>query len=338
MTVARLAFIDWMKATGMFLIVFGHVVGGPVNWLTPPIYQKQLGVTFFLFVTAFTLARETRPVARVVINRLFEILLVGGVFAVLVTLASFLTGGRGQLSNYMPFLLGVNVAVNNFPANPTTWYIGTYMHVILVWAAGARFLRPTPALIAASLVAEILIRAALWSSAGVFVAYMALPNWMTVLLLGLYAGRVQDSHAWPPWTTAAAAVAVAAPLACGLIWPFDATFPFRALPAAGAWSLLVASVGVSLFYAGATWLAFRAASRLGRSRVVEFLAAQTVVIFVVHMPLDYGLQALMGSWPQWARAATALVLCYVGLALVGAVVYRWLRPGQLRERVARLAA
>jgi fucose 4-O-acetylase-like acetyltransferase len=338
MSGGRLAFIDWMKAIGMFLIVFGHVVGGPVNFLTPPIYQKQLGVAFFLFVTGFTLARETRPVARVVINRLFEILLVGGAFAVLVTLASFLTGGRGQLSNYMPFLLGVNVVVNNFPANPTTWYIGTYMHVILVWAAGARFLRPTPALIAASLVAEILIRAALWTSAGVFVAYMALPNWMTVLLLGFYAGRRPDTHTWARWATPAAAVAVAAPLACGLIWPFDATFPFRALPAAGAWSELAASVGVSLFYAGATWLAFRATTRLGPSRAVEFLAAQTVVIFVVHMPLYFWLQPLTGSWPAWARAVSALLICYVGLALVGAVVYRWVQPARLRDRVARLAA
>ena len=338
MTIARLAFIDWMKATGMFLIVFGHVVGGPVNFLTPPIYQKQLGVAFFLFVTGFTLARETRPVARVVVNRLFEILLIGGAFAVLATVASFLTGGRGQLSNYMPFLLGANVAVNHFPANPTTWYIGTYMHVILAWAAGARFLRPTPALIAASLVTEVLIRAALWTSAGSFVAYMALPNWMTVLLLGLYAGRTEDTQGSARWTTAVAAVAVAAPLACGLIWPFDAGFPFRALPAAGAWSRLVASAGVSLFYAGATWLAFRATSRLGRSRLVEFLAAQTVIIFVVHMPLYYGLQWLTDAWPQWARAASALVLCYAGLACVGAVLYRWLRPAQLRERVARLAA
>ena len=338
MSSTRLAFIDWMKAIGMFLNVFGHVVGGPLNLLTPPIYQKQLGVAFFLFVTGFTLARETRPVRRVVVNRLFEILLVGGAFAVLVTLASLLTGGRGQLSNYLPFFLGANVAINNFPANPTTWYIGTYIHVILVWAAGARFLRPTAALIALSLVAEIVVRAALWTSAGVFVAYMAFPNWMTVCLLGLYAGRRPDAHVSSGWTTAAAAVAVAAPLACGLIWPFDTTFPFRGVPAAGAWSEVVASAGVSLFYAGATWLTFRATSRLGHSRTVEFLAAQTVTIFVVHMPVYYGLQWLLGSWPQWARAMAALVICYLGLALVGALVYRWLRPAELRDRVARLVA
>ena len=334
MTAARLAFIDWMKAIGMFLIVFGHVVGGPLNFLTPPIYQKQLGVAFFLFATGFTLARETRPVRRVVFNRLFEILLVGSVFAVLMTVASLATGGRGQLSNYLPLALGANVVLNHFPANPTTWYIGTYLHVILVWAAGARFLRPTLALLVAGVVAEIVIRAALWTSVGPFVAYMALSNWMTVLLLGMYAGRVGNTGP-PPWWTIVAALAVATPLACGLIWPFDAAFPFRAQPAAGGWNRLVASVGVSLFYAGATWLAFQVTSRLGRSRVVEFLAAQTMIIFVVHMPLYYALQPLVSAWPSWTRAVAMLIVCYVGLALAGALVYRWLRPASMRELVAQ---
>lgn len=337
MTTPRLAFIDWMKAIGMFLIVFGHVVGGPLNALTPPIYQKQLGVAFFLFVTGFTLARETRPVGRVVVNRLFEIVLVGGAFAVLVTLASLASGGRGQFSNYLPLLLGANVLVNNFPANPTTWYIGTYTHIILLWATVVRHLRVTPTLIAVVAVAEVLIRTALWTSAGTFIAYMSFTNWLTVWLMGLYAGRTAHTPA-PAWTSVAAAVAVAAPLVCGLIWPFDDGFPFRALPAAGPWARLVASVGVSFFYAGATWLAFRATSRLARSSTVEFLAAQTVVVFVVHMPVYHLLAPLMSTWTFWPRAVAMLLVNYVALAFVGALVYRWLRPSALRERVARLAA
>lgn len=337
MSTPRLAFIDWMKAIGMFLIVFGHVVGGPVNALTPPIYQKQLGVAFFLFVTGFTLARETRPVGRVVVNRLFEILFIGMAFAVLATVVSLAAGGRGWLSNYLPLLLGANVLVDNFPVNPTTWYIGTYTHVILLWAAVVRRVRVTPGLIAAVAVAEVLIRTTLWTWAGTFIAYMALTNWLTVWLLGLYAGRVAPVRA-PAWTIAAAALAVAAPLVCGLVWPFDDGFPFRALPAAGAWSRLVASVGVSLFYAGATWLAFAATSALRRSRVVEFLAAQTVVIFIVHMPVYNLLLPRVAGWTFWPRAVLMMTVNYVVLALVGALLYRWLKPAALRERVARLAA
>lgn len=340
MSAPRLPFIDWMKAIGMFLIVFGHVVPGPLNYLTPPIYQKQLGVAFFLFVTGFTLARETRPAARVVVNRLFEIVLIGGAFALLVTAVSFAAGGRGQLSNYLPLLFGANVVIDNFPANPTTWYIGTYMHVILLWAAARRVLRPTPALLLASVVVEVLVRAALWTAAGPFVAYMMLPNWMTVWLLGLHAGRPSNasSETPPPWTTAAAALAVAAPLLCGVVWPFDDGFPLRALPAAGPYSRLVASVGVSLFYIGATWLAFRAIARLRRSRAVEFLAAQTVIVFVVHMPVYLALQPLIRPWPAWARAVSMLLVCYVGLSWAGALINRWVRPVALRDRVAQLVA
>ena len=89
------------------------------------------------------------------------------------------------------------------------------------------------------------------------------------------------------------------------------------------------------FYAGATWLAFRATARLARSRVVEFLAAQTVIIFVVHMPLYYVLHDLMSTWPRWMRAIPYVLLCYVGLAIVGDALYRLVRPADLRERLLR---
>lgn len=338
MSPARLPFIDWMKAIGMGLIVFGHVVGGPLNLMTPPIYQKQLGVAFFLFVTGFTLARETRPVPRVVVNRLFEILVIGLAFALIVSAASFATGGRGQLSNYTPFVLGANVLVNNFPANPTTWYIGTYTHVILLWALVVRRLTVTPGLLVGAVLVEIVVRTLLWSTAGTFVAYMALPNWLTVWLLGLYAGRTAGTTEPPAWATWAAAAAVAAPLVCGAIWPFDDGFPFRALPAAGAWSRAVPSIGVSCFYIGATWLAYRWTSRLARSGVVEFLAAQTVVVFVVHMPVYLWLYPHVAAWSFWPRALLMMAVNWIGLSFVGAALYHLLPPAVLRDRVARLIA
>ena len=336
MTVERLAFIDWMKAVGMFLIVFGHVVGGTVNLVTPPIYHKQLGVTLFMFVTGYTLARETRPTWRVVLNRLFEIMLVTGLCAVVSTIVSLAAGGRGQLSNYLPLLLGANLLLGDFPANPTTWYIGTYIHVILLWALTRGALRPAPAFLVVVAVVEVAVRAALWSRFGAFPAYMALSNWMTVFLLGMHAAR--RAEAAPRWTGAAAAVAVALPLAAGLLWPFDAGFPFRGVPAAGTWSPLVCSLGVSLLYAGATWLAYLVTSTLGRSSVVEFLAAQTAFVFVTHMPAYYGMFWLIGAWPRWARAVPLVLVCYVVLAWVGAAVYRWFRPLEWREALVRHVA
>jgi fucose 4-O-acetylase-like acetyltransferase len=338
MTVQRLAFLDWMKAVGMFLIVFGHVVGGWVNFVTPPIYHKQLGVTLFMFVTGYTWVRDPRPTWRVVVNRLFEIMLITAVCAILSTIVSLASGGRGQLSNYLPLLFGANLLQDDFPANPTTWYVGTYFHVIVLWALLRRTLRPTPAHLTIAVVVEVLVRAALWRRVGAFPAYMAFTNWMTVFLLGLYAGGRAGPGPVPRWTAIAAAAAVAAPLAAGLLWPFDATFPFRSLPAAGGWSPLVSSAGISLLYAGATWLAYLVTSRLARSSMVELLASQTAFVFVTHMPAYYGLFWLIGGWPRWARALPLVVLCYFGLAAIGAVVYRWFRPAEWRDELVRRIA
>lgn len=333
----RLPFLDWMKVIGMFLIVFGHVVGGQVNLLTPPIYHKQWGVTFFLFATGFTLARETRPTWRVVVNRLFEILLVGAAFAVVTTVASLAAGGRGHLSNYWPLLLGANVLNNHFPANPTTWYIGTYLHVILLWAWLRQRLSVRRWWLAIAILVEVAVRALLWDAAGGFVAYQALPNWLTVLLLGLYVGQQPDDWRPPSWASALAAGAVLIPLVAGVVVGFDGEFPFRRLSGAGAAAAWVSSAFVTVLYVATTWLMYRVARRWQRSRVVEWLASQTVFIFVAHMPLYYALLEVVGAWPRSVRAVPLVLLCYLGLAAVGALVYRVVRPAQLRERlVARL--
>lgn len=335
---ARHPFIDWMKAAGMLLIVYGHVVGGVSNVITPPIYQKQLGVAFFLFIAGFSLARDVRPPRQLVVTRLFEILLIGTLFALVSTVASFAAGGRGQLSNYLPILGGVNVVRNGFPANPTTWYIGTYLHVIVLWAVAVRHLAVTPRVIVTSLVAEIAIRAVLWPWAGGFVAYMLLTNWMTPFLLGVYAARRPLDAAYPAWASVVAAVAVSLPLISGLVWSYDTDFPFRGLPAAGALAPLVTSLGVTMLYTGATWLAFRVTATLPRSSVVEFLSAQTIVVFVAHMPVYYALNAMIGHWPRALRAVPLLLACYPALALAGAGLYRWLRPAELKAWTVRRLA
>src|SRR5262245_20095890 len=99
-------FVDWMKAIGLMLIVFGHLAHRSVVWMAPPIYLKQFGVTFFVFATGFTLVRETRPVWRVVYQRLFEVVLWGLGCALTLSAIGALTGGSLQPSNYLPFALG----------------------------------------------------------------------------------------------------------------------------------------------------------------------------------------------------------------------------------------
>src|SRR5262249_51757260 len=142
----------------------------------------------FLFVAGFSLAGERRRTGKVLFNRLFDVFLFGVAFALLMSAVTYVQAGRLSLSNYLPFLLGANTAFDHFPANPTTWYIGTYLHLLLVWAL-LRGRQVWLGWLAAVVAVEVLVRAALAEGAGLYVAYMALSNWMAVFLLGTYCGQ-----------------------------------------------------------------------------------------------------------------------------------------------------
>ena len=105
-TPSRQSFIDWMKAVGMFLIVFGHVVGPPFNQFTQPIYPKQLGVAFFLFITAWSLANESRSGYRVLFNRIFPLYFLGICFALFLSVVLIFVKNDTNPSNYLPFYSG----------------------------------------------------------------------------------------------------------------------------------------------------------------------------------------------------------------------------------------
>ena len=180
MKATREPFIDWMKAIGMLVIVLGHTGGyALVPSHITPFNPKQLGVVFFFLVMGYTLAREQRPRTPSVYNRFFEVFLFGFAFAILLSLIGVMRyvanapgtelpfSGRGlQLSNFLPFVFGLNVFFNNFPANPSTWYIGTYLHVLLLWAFLLRPLRVRWPLLVVSFGFEIVIRAVLMNRLG----------------------------------------------------------------------------------------------------------------------------------------------------------------------------
>jgi hypothetical protein len=331
-------FVEWMKALGMSLIVYGHVAHATTVPLTPPIYLKQFGVAFFLFATGFTLARERRGAGETVFNRLFQVYLFGLSLAFLLTILSAVGGGRGAPSNYLPFAAGLNVVVNNFPANPTTWYLGTYVHVLLLWAVWLRRIRVRTWMVLTVLAIEIPIRAVLMASAGPFVAYMLLTNWAAVFLLGMARGADADEAAVTSGRGYAAA------LVGGLaVWgvamqflPFEPTFPFMSLagwpPAAG---LLFVSASVSFLYVGTTVLLFEATRHFATTpAAVAFIARNSLIIFLVHMPVYYLLQPVLAGWTTsyWTRAGIQLLVCLPGLALMSEGIVTVVRPGQLRGR------
>lgn len=332
-----LPFADWLKAVGLTLIVYGHVAAATTVRWTPPVYPKQLGVAFFVFATAFTLAREQRSRARVIYNRMFEVFCVGLLIAILMSTVSAFVRSDLNESNYLP-LVGLHLFIGDFPANPTTWYIGTYLHMLLLWAFVLRGLRITGAILLPAIVLEIVIRAALMRAAGGHVAYMALSNWLTVLLLGLAAGQKHpaDETAFAKRSLWAVPLMAVWPFAVAPI-PWRHTFPFMSVNGIGILgSTLVVAAASSVVYTGFTLAAYAVARRLPHAAFVQFLARNTVVVFIVHMPVYYVLEYLLRPLvPAYApRVTIEFLMCLPGLALLSEQLRSALPPTVLRDRIA----
>jgi len=329
-------FIDWMKSLGMFLIVFGHVAGGSVIQLTPPIYLKQLGVAFFIFITGWGLARESRDRLQVVYNRLFPVLLLGFGFAMVMSMVVFVTQRHLNASNYLPFFLGINVLLDNFPANPTTWYIGTYIHMLLLWVLVLHKVRVRLWMIGATAVGEIIFRAAMLDTEALFRTYMVLPNWATVFLLGMYMrDREQEANytTLPLYVLGLTTLLIAWTVGMRQI-ALDEAFPFRNFVGmAGPAVLMLRSACITFLYVAYTWLVFEITRRLPGYAIVTFFARHTLLIFIAHMPPLFALQLpLRNMIPDyWLRIGLLMLILYPGLAIVSEVVMRLLQPTKLRD-------
>jgi len=335
------AFIDWLKCLGMLVIVYGHVAGWAPLATLPPIMSKQFGVALFMFIIGYSLSRETRSRWRVAFNRLFEIYLFGLALALILSVITYFTIGRLQISNYAPLLGGVNVIFDFFPANPTTWYLGTYLHVVLLWAVFAHRLRVTTAVLLGALLIEIVVRALLIDTAGRYVAYQSLTNWLTPLLLGAWygqrsgaAGPERSIGVWPAALGLAGGLVLWAAVAARL--PFAPEFPFMKLAVGGPFlGSLVVSVLTSALYVGVTWLTFQAVMKLPAPAPVRFVARNTLIIFLAHMPLYYVMQLALAPWidSRLLRSVLYAVACVIGLGLLSEALHRLVKPRELRDRL-----
>jgi len=332
--------LDTMKATGMLLIVYGHVAHATTVSVAPPIYVKQFGVAFFLFASGYTLARERRSSGEAVIRRLAPVYGYGLGLALVLSVIGAATGTGLALSNYAPFAAGANVLLNHFPANPTTWYVGTYVHVLALWALWLRRITVRPWMIAAAVVAEIPVRASLIVAGLPYVAYMLITNWAAVFLLGSYCGECAIE---PGERNLGTALAYAGLLVGALAaWSFAfrwligvvPTFPFMTITNAGAvTSAVLISTGTSLLYLGPTALTFAVARRFETVPLAGFIARNSLVIFLAHMPVFYVLGPRLSQLGLGyaARAGIEFVVCVFGLAAVSEA----LRAVVRRELVTR---
>jgi peptidoglycan/LPS O-acetylase OafA/YrhL len=336
-------FIDWMKAIGIILIVVGHVASRLVDWLAPPIYPKQLGVAFFLFAAGFSLAGERRPSWSVVFNRLFEVYLFGLALAVLMSAVVYLQRGDVNESNYLPFLLGINVLFNFFPANPTTWYIGTYLHILLVWAWLLRGRTVGLSVLGVVLIIEVALRAVLIRFVGGVIPYMLITNWMSVFLLGTYFRQhLNHRRVLEPWLALGVLLLLAVAGAPSIAATVTGNaFPWQqAVVGPNAGPVLV-SVYVSVLYIAYTFLVFQLTLSARSEGPVRTVAGSTLLVFLAHMPVYYALQPILHDLglSYAVRSLILLVACLPGLVIASVLVDRVVRPKVLRNRLAgRVAA
>jgi fucose 4-O-acetylase-like acetyltransferase len=328
-------FLDWMKAIGIAAIVYGHVAHVTTVTLTPPVYLKQFGVALFVFATGFTLAAGNKPPRVVILSRLFPVYLYGCLLAALLTIVGASTGSGAALSNALPFLGGMNVVLDHFPANPSTWYVGTYLHLLLLWAW---FLRPMqigwPA-IAVALCVEVVVRAMLLAYVGPYVAYMAFTSWIGVFLLGmLHGGRRQAAPASSPLPFVVLLVLGIAGW-MNLAWVLGPipTFPFMTLAGSGVVTgSLVVSLAASTLYLLVTMAVFEATRRAAAPAIVRFAARNSLIVFLAHMPSYFALQPLLArsGLSYWSRVTVLLVICGPVLACVSEAIQKMAPPDRLR--------
>jgi fucose 4-O-acetylase-like acetyltransferase len=332
------AWIDWLKAIGITLIVLGHVAHGALAALVPPIYPKQFGVAMFIYASAYGLARERRASWRAVANRLFEMFLFGMAVAGILSAIGYASDGDLRESNYLPFAAGLNVGLDYFPANPTTWFIGMYVQLLVVWALVLRRLGISAGLIAAAAAGEVVIRALLMERAGDFIAYMNVSNWLTVFLIGMLHGT-RGELPWPRARWWQPALVLAGLLAAWSTAVGDAvtrhSFPLMRLGTEGYAGALTASVAVTFLYVAVTLLVIAMVRSAPALEPVRYVARNTVIVFIGHMPIYFALQPLLRQWTSsyWLIVAIQMVPCYVGLLWISERVRTIVRPAALRDRV-----
>jgi peptidoglycan/LPS O-acetylase OafA/YrhL len=330
--------IDWLKAIGLTLIVFGHVAHGAIAGLVPPIYPKQFGVALFLYASAYGLARERRASGRAVVNRLFEMFLFGLASAAILSGIGFVLERDIRESNYLPFIAGVNVALDYFPANPTTWFIGMYIQLLLLWAMVLRHKRVNLTLCVMVAVAEIAVRALLMLQAGDFVAYMNVSNWLTVFLLGSWHGqRGRIEYVEGPWWRGGLALAAFVMVWSALVGRTVVVdgFPLMRLGFPGAAGALATSIAVTFLYAAVTMLTVATVSSLRAPAGVRYVARNTVIVFIGHMPIYYALQPVLKelTTSYWLVVAVQMLPCYFGLLWVSERVRAVVNPVAVRDRL-----
>jgi peptidoglycan/LPS O-acetylase OafA/YrhL len=120
--------------------------------------------------------------------------------------------------------------------------------------------------------------------------------------------------------------------------PLEMTVPFITLR---GWpqiaGLLTVSAGVSALYLLPTVITFEATRRLAAPAAVRFIARNTPIIFLAHMPVFLALHPVLVAWQLGyaARVIVQLLVCLVGLAALSEAIHRLLERSALYSDLVR---
>jgi hypothetical protein len=122
-----------------------------------------------------------------------------------------------------------------------------------------------------------------------FMAYMLLPNWLTVFLLGMY---LHDKKQEP--TTPFVFILIIAWVGVFIfstsvanVIGFDGEFPFRHMTSDFSLSIPFESLLISATYIIHTLLFFEIARRLPIHSVISFFSRATLITVIIHMPIIF---------------------------------------------------
>lgn len=332
----RSDFVDWMKAVGMFLIVFGHFFGDPFNQFTQPVYPKQLGVAMFVFIMGWGLGKASSTHYQVSYNRIFPMFFWGGIIAMFISMISFFAIQDIAESNYAPLFFGINVVFNFFPANPTTWFIGTYLHIILLWVFVFRHIKITPIVLFLGMIFEIVFRSYFINDNSIFIAYMSLPNWLTLFLLGMYMCQQKDHS-----SSNGLMLRVLGWAGFLIVWAitlnnFDVSnrFPFKSIEISSQLiNALTTSSIVSVVYLANTLFSIAVFSRIKAGRIVRFFSRNTIIVFIGHMPLYFVLEPIVRLvFPSgWPKRLCIVLIMYIGLSWLSELLHKWIKVDSIKK-------
>jgi hypothetical protein len=92
-------------------------------------------------------------------------------------------------------------------------------------------------------------------------------------------------------------------------------------------------MSVTMLYLSYSWLIFEAARRTVAPAWVRLVARNTVIVFIAHMPLYYGLESVIAAKSSGTRLTIEFLLCFFGLVLLSEILRRSLNLAALRERI-----